>query len=200
MSLESTSLGRYSDLHDKNYMYCKSTNWGRVHDCWQQWWDKPKKKKKKKKKTWSPSICRNASTLALTREKQAMLRLDRSQHGEKSLKFHSINSVVEYAKKINFLKQKYVNPFALFVQRYNCVCPCCNPLRIHRHRSGLWEDNGHSFLHLIRSFFSPSWLNEDIFVDIKVQVHTLQIVWICKPNPHNHRSASQTPHRSGVQL
>lgn len=89
----------------KNYEKGKKPNddWGRVGDCWQQWWDK-------QKITWNPSICRNASILALRREKQAKLRLGLSQHGEKSLKFHSINSIVEYAKRTFFLKQKYVNP------------------------------------------------------------------------------------------
>lgn len=69
-----------------------------------------KKKKKNLHQSVSPSICRNASNDALRREKQAKLRPGWSQHGVKSLKFHSINSIVEYAKNLFFIKQNYVNP------------------------------------------------------------------------------------------
>lgn len=139
----------------------------------------------KNKITWSPSRCRNASILIFRRETQAKLRLGWSQHGEKSLKFHSINSIVEYAKKKKknqiFLKQKICKPRAQFIQRYNCVCPCCNPLVIHPHR---WNHRAvapskskqrkktPSSIHL-RSFFSLSWLNEDIFDHTNLQVHIL---------------------------
>lgn len=125
---------------------------------------------KKKKKTWNPSICKNASILALRREKQAKLSLGWSQHGEKSLKFHSINSIVEYVKRSIFLKQKYINPL-LSSSGDSIVCLCCNPLLIHPHKSGCGsmkeqteEENGNSFLHLLRSFFSLSWSNEDVVV------------------------------------
>lgn len=140
-----------------------------------------------KKITWSPSICRNASILALRREKQAKLRLGWSQHGEKSLKFHSINSIVEYAKKkkkSNFYKAKIRKPLAQFIQRYNCL----SMLRSTHNTSPqirLWpvrvvapstskqrkKMGAHSSVHS-HCFSTFSWLNEDIFVQTNFQVHT----------------------------
>lgn len=163
-------------------------DWGRVHDCWQQWWDK------QKKITWSPSICRNASIRALRREKQAKLRLGWSQHGEKSLKFHLINSIVEYAKKkkkSKFSKAKICKPIAQFIQRYNCVCPCCDPLVIRPHRSGCDQSEQ-----------TDSSIYSDQFILVE---------WLCSSSPYFPNSlqteptklclsAPQTPCGSGLEL
>lgn len=67
-------------------------------------------------------MCRDASPLALKRVKQAILRLGQSQHGEKSLKFHSINSNVGYAKRFFFpldhthKKKEIRKPFSVYLE------------------------------------------------------------------------------------
>lgn len=93
--LESTPLGRYPDLHDNNVT---------------KHFEKYKKQMTEKgSMTVGNSDGTNdlksqhlykASIFALRREKQAKLRLGWGQHGEKSLKFHSINSIEEYAKNL----------------------------------------------------------------------------------------------------
>lgn len=135
------------------------------------------------------------------------MRLGWSQHGEKSLKFHSINSIVEYArekkKKKNlfffFLKQKYINPLLTSSRDTNVFVHVSVRSQYVPHRSGCDQSEAvapwkrkkmvtHSSIYSNCFSFHPGSMRTFLFT----QIFKVSQAWICKAHEIVSLSSSNT--------